>query len=108
MGFGFLLGLLPFGKLITMALEIGYQLAIKLLGLIFYLAGEYWGRWVLAGIVVSLALLYGRAHYIHEGKSIEARFREVLIDKAIEEACPVRRGSPEKKNDWLPNWPGDS
>lgn len=105
---GFLFGLLPFGKLIQMALDIGYSLLIKLIGLIFYLASEYWGRWVLAAICVALALLYGRYHYIQEGRQLEARFRQVLIDKAIEETCPIRRGSPPKRDNWLPNWPGDS
>jgi len=105
---GFLFGLLPFGKIITMGLEIGYQLAIKLLGLIFYLASEYWGRWVLAALCLAMALLYGRYHYIQQGREQEARFRAVLIDKAIEDTCPIRRGSPPKKPDWLPNWPGDS
>ncbi len=105
---GLLLGLLPFGKIIQMALDIGYNLLIKLIGLIFYLASEYWGRWVLAAIVVGLGLLYGRYHYIQEGRQTEARFREILIDKALEDKCPERRGSPPKKDDWLPNWPGDS
>lgn len=105
---GFIFGLLPFGKILTLAIELSYQLAIKLLGLIFYLASEYWGRWVLAGIVILLALLYGRYHYINQGKEQEARFRQILIEQAIEDTCPIRRGSPPKKPDWLPNWPGDS
>lgn len=105
---GFLFGLLPFGKIIQLALDIGYNLLIKLIGLIFYLASEYWGRWVLGAIAVSIALLYGRYHYINQGKEQEAHFRQVLIERAIEDTCPVRRGSPPKKPDWLPNWPGDS
>lgn len=105
---GFLFGLLPFGKIIQMALDISYQLAIKLLGLIFYLASEYWGRWVLAVILIGLGLLYGRYHYIQQGRNMEIRFCDVRIDRALETQCPIRRGSPPKKDDWLPNWPGDS
>lgn len=105
---GLLLGLLPFGKIVQMVLDIGYNLLIKLIGLIFYLASEYWGRWVLAGFIVAGGLLYGRYHYIGQGRETEARFRVVLIDKALEDKCPERRGSPPKKDDWLPNWPGDS
>lgn len=103
-----ILGLLPFGKIIQMALDVGYSLIIKLLGLVFYLASEYWGRWVLAGILCLGLLLYGRFHYIQEGKQAEARFRQILIEQAIESKCPERRGAPPKKDDWLPNWPGDS
>lgn len=102
---GLIVGLLPFGKIIQMALDIGYNLLIKLIGLIFYLASEYWGRWVLAAILVAGALLYGRYHYIQEGKQAEARFREILIEQALEDKCPERRGSPPKKDDWLPDWP---
>lgn len=105
---GLLFNFLPFGKLVTFAIDIAYNLSIKLLGLIFYLASEYWGRWVLASLIIAGGLLYGRYHYIDYGRETEARFREILIDKALEDKCPERRGSPPKKDDWLPNWPGDS
>lgn len=105
---GLLLGLLPFGKIIQMALDIGYNILIKLIGLVFYLASEYWGRWVLAALVACFALLYGRYHYTQEGRNLEKRFCELRIDQALEDKCPIRRGSPPKKDSWLPNWPGDS
>lgn len=79
----FLLGFLPIAKLIQAGLDIGYSLLIKLLGLIFYLASEYWGRWLLFSILVCCSLLYGRYHYIHQGRAQEARFCELRIDDAL-------------------------
>lgn len=104
--FAWLLGLLPFGKIIQMGLDIAYSLIIKLLGLIFYLASEYWGRWVLAGFVVACGLLYARYHYIEQGKSLEARFCEVRIDHALNEARAGIKPGKAKKESWLPEgWP---
>lgn len=79
----FLLGFLPIAKFIQMGLDIGYSLIIKLLGLIFYLASEYWGRWLLFAIIIACSLLYGRYHYIHQGRAQEAHFCELRIDDAL-------------------------
>ena len=92
----FLLGLLPIAKLIQMGLDIAYSLLIKLLGLIFYLASEYWGRWVLAALVVAMALLYGRYHYIQQGRTQEARFCELRIDDALRTRQKVNIITPNK------------
>lgn len=100
---GFLFGLLPFGKLITMGLDIGYSLVIKLLGLVFYLASEYWGRWVLAAVVALCLLGYGRYHYIQQGRQMEIRFCDVRIDRALADRCAVRKKAPAKSESWL--WP---
>lgn len=79
----FLFGLIPIAKLIQATIDISYSLIIKLLGLIFYLASEYWGRWVLFAILIMCSLLYGRYHYIHMGRAQEARFCELRIDDAL-------------------------
>lgn len=91
----FLLGFLPFAKFIQMGIDIGYSLLIKLLGLIFYLASEYWGRWLLFAIIILCSLLYGRIHYIHQGGAQEAHFCELRIDDAL-------RNRPKSKIDQAP------
>lgn len=96
---GWAASFLPFGSIIKMGLDIAYSLIIKLLGLIFYLASEYWGRWVLAAIVVALGLLYGRYHYIQQGRHIEARFCEVRIDHALKARKPAR-GTAKPRSGW--------
>lgn len=92
----FLLGLLPMARVITMGLDLAYNLLIKLLGLIFYLASEYWGRWVLAALVVAMALAYGRYHYIQQGRTQEARFCDLRIDDALRNRPKVRIITPDK------------
>lgn len=101
---GLLLGFLPFAKLIQMGLDITYSLVIKLLGLIFYLASEYWGRWVLAGVVVTLALCYGRYHYLHQGRAQEAKFCDLRIDDALRQAKRPKVAIPERGESFLDDW----
>lgn len=86
-----LLALIPLGKFI---IDIAYNLIIRLLGLIFYLASEYWGRWVLAALIIAIGLLYGRYHYIQVGRQSEIRFCELRIDDALREA---KRGKGQPK-----------
>ncbi len=96
--------LLPIGKLVGMGLDIAYAIIIKLLGLIFYLASEYWGRWVLFAIVVAGALLYGRYHYLNEGRAQEARFCELRIDDALRQRQKPKNSLPKADfsiDDWL-------
>jgi hypothetical protein len=95
LGFSWLLGLLPFGKIIQMGLDIVYSLIIKLLGLIFYLASEYWGRWVLFAFVVACALMYGRYYYIQQGRAQEAKFCDLRIDDALR-TRPKSKVSPHQ------------
>lgn len=103
----FLIGFLPFAKIAQMILDLAYNLIIKLFGLIFYLASEYWGRWVLAAIVVALALLYGRHHYIQQGREFEARFCELKVDDALRTRAkprvllPKQSISPWSIDSWL-------
>lgn len=92
----FLLGLIPVAKFVTMGLDIAYNILIKLLGLIFYLASEYWGRWVLAGLVVCIALAYGRYHYIQQGRTQEARFCDLRIDDALRTRPKARIITPDQ------------
>lgn len=96
---GWATSFLPFGSIIKMGLDIAYTLIIKLLGLIFYLASEYWGRWVLAALVVAMGLLYGRYHYIQQGRQTEARFCELRIDHALKTRKPAGR-STKPKSSW--------
>ncbi len=93
------------GKILTIGLSFAADLALKLIGFILYLASEYWGRWVLFGVAVCAALLYGRYHYIQEGRQTEARFRDVLIDKAFAERCQTLK---KRKDSWIlpEGWPG--
>ncbi len=96
--------LLPMGKIVGMGLDIAYQLIIKLLGLIFYLASEYWGRWVLFAIAVACALLYARYHYIAQGRAQEARFCELRIDDALRSRAKPKNSLPKADfsiDDWL-------
>lgn len=44
------------------------------------LAGSERGRWVLAAIVIAVALLYGRWHYINQG---------YVTGHATQKTCPV-------------------
>jgi len=98
LGLAWIFGLLPFGKIVSMGLDIAYSLIIKFLGLIFYLASEYWGRWVLAAIVVLMALLYGRYHYIQQGRTQEARFCELRIDDALRNRPTRKIITPSKRS----------
>ncbi len=96
-----LLGFLPLSKLIQACLDISYSLIIKLLGLVFYLASEYWGRWVLFAFIVALSLLYARHHYIQQGRQSEAHFCELRIDDAL------RQTKKPKLNRSGVKWPLD-
>lgn len=90
----FILGFLPFGKIIQMGLDIAYSLIIKLFGLIFYLASEYWGRWVLATVIIFIGLCYGRYHYIYQGRAQEARFCDLRIDDALRNRTKSKTPKP--------------
>lgn len=98
----FLIGFLPIAKVIQATIDIAYNLLIKLLGLIFYLASEYWGRWVLFALVIACALLYGRYHYIQQGRQSEARFCDLRIDDALRTAKKARASTT--KGDSLEDW----
>lgn len=97
-------------KIISLGINIAYELLLKLIGLVFYLASEYWGRWVLAGFVVAIALCYARWHYIEEGRSREAFFRALVIEAELEKRCEVKGGILRDRplGGWrLPEgWPG--
>ncbi len=96
--------LLPVGKIVGMGLDIAYAIIIKLLGRIFYLASEYWGRWVLFAILVACALLYGRYHYLGQGRAMEARFCELRIDDALRQRQKPKNRLPKADfsiDDWL-------
>lgn len=90
-----LLGFLPLAKIIQAGLDIGYSLIIKVMGLIFYLASEYWGRWVLFVIVVLLSLLYGRYHYIQQGRTSEIHFCDLRIDDALRNVKKSKNGASQ-------------
>lgn len=96
-------------KLITLGINIAYELLLKLIGLIFYLASEYWGRWVLAGLAAFIILCYARWHYIEEGREREASFRALVVQAELEQRCEARGGILRDKpaNSWrLPEgWP---
>lgn len=102
-GLSWILGLLPLGKIIQMGLEIAYSLLIKLFGLIFYLASEYWGRWVLFALVVMGALLYGRFYYIQQGRTQEAKFCDLRIDDALRQAKKPK-AIPRQGESFLDDW----
>lgn len=96
--------------IITRLLNFGFELALKLMSLIFYLASEYWGRWVLAAVLVFGLLCYGRWHYIEQGRAREASFRELVVQAELETRCMAkggRLGAKPKPQSWLPEgWPG--
>lgn len=99
----FLLGFLPMAKIVQAALDIAYSILIKALGLIFYLASEYWGRWVLFAVLVAASLLYGRYHYIQQGRKSEIHFCDLRIDDALRQAKKPRATAP--KSSWpLDDW----
>lgn len=97
-----ILGFLPFAKIIQMCIDVGYSLIIKLLGLVFYLASEYWGRWVLFAFVIMLSLLYGRYHYIQRGRQSEIHFCDLRIDDALRTA-KKQKSAPSTSiiDDWF-------
>ena len=102
--FPWLLPFLPVGKIIGMGLDIAYSILIKLLGLIFYLASEYWGRWVLVGICILISLLYARHHYIAQGRTQEAKFCDLRIDDALRQKQRPKNSLPKADfsiEDWL-------
>jgi hypothetical protein len=104
--------LLPFlgGGIIGKLISFGLDLTLKLISFILYLASEYWGRWVLAGVVVFCALCYGRWHYMEVGRAREASFRELVVQAQLEERCEAKGGTlgaPKPKTRWLlpEGWP---
>lgn len=103
--------ILPFftGGLVSKLIGFGFELALKLISFILYLASEYWGRWVLAAVIVFCALCYGRWHYIEMGRAREASFRDLVVQAQLEERCELKGGilgAPKSKNWILPEgWP---
>lgn len=98
---GWIGGFGPFIELFRSLIGLAYDLLIKLLGLMFYLASEYWGRWVLAALVVICLLLYGRYHYIQHGRQFEAKFCELRIDDALRESKKARKSViPPSSQTW--------
>lgn len=94
-------GFAPFIELLRSLISLVYDLLIKLIGLIFYLASEYWGRWVLVAFVVTGILLYGRYHYIQQGRQFEAKFCELRIDDALRESKKARKSViPPSSQTW--------
>jgi hypothetical protein len=97
------------GKILSLGLNLVYELTLKLIGLIFYLASEYWGRWVLACLAAFIILCYARWHYIEEGRSREAAFRSLVVQAELEQRCEAKGGILREKpsNSWrLPEgWP---
>jgi hypothetical protein len=97
------------GGLISKGVNLAYEILLKLISLIFYLASEYWGRWVLAAAIVACGLAYGRWHYIEQGRAREASFRELVVDAELRSRCEARGGTVINKpnrESWLPEgWP---
>ncbi len=96
--------------IVSRLLNFGFELVLKLVSFVLYLASEYWGRWVLAAVIVFCALCYGRWHYIEQGRSREASFRELVVEAELEQRCVAKNGVLNPKgsdlDSWLPKgWP---